>query len=374
MDDGGPPADPTFERIYARCKGLILRPHDEWERIEHEKPSVRDLFLRWVVPLCLFFFLVPQLGVIAFPPEINGVKAAPSIALALFVVLVGAPLMAGGVWVTAWIIDRLAPHFDGVRDADQALKLAAYAGTPLWLSAIFGLVPAMSLAMALGLYAVFVLYVGLPVLMKAKREESIAYTASVVASVLVMAIIAMMLSSCVTFGVRPKPKDPLPAPTIESTPVQKADPNAPIDPEKMRRLLPEAAPGGWIRAGTQFNRGGAMGFTGQTMEAQYERSTAIMIFRIIDLGPGNAPAMVQAYKLLHPPKDNHEGFVRIQESGEDTVIEEGDAAGAAYRRLAVLGQRVALYVEATRGAGPADTQDLLALVDRRRVLQLAQGL
>jgi hypothetical protein len=373
MDDAGPPGDPTFERYYARCKGLILRPFDEWERIEHEKPVLRDLFLRWVGPFCLFFFLVPQMGAIAFPATINGVKSAPSIATALFAVIVGTPLMAGGVWVTAWIIDRLAPQFDGVRDADQAMKLAAYAGTPLWLTAIFGIVPAISLFMAVGLYAVFVLYAGLPVLMKAKREECIAYTASIVASVLVMAIVAMMLSSCVTFGVRPKPKGPLPTPTIESTPVQKANPNAPIDPEKMRRLLPEAAPGGWIRAGAQFNRGGALGFVGPTMEATYVRPPATMVFRIIDLGPGAAPALIQSYKLLHPPKDNHEGYVRIQEGAGDTLIEEGDPAGV-YRRLAVLGQRVALYVEAKGGAGPADTEDLLALVDRRRVLQLAQGL
>jgi hypothetical protein len=61
----------------------------------------------------------------------------------------------------------------------NALKLAAYAHTPAWLAGIFLLVPGLSVLAILGLYGVYLLWSGLPPLMHAPPETTLAYAATV---------------------------------------------------------------------------------------------------------------------------------------------------------------------------------------------------
>jgi hypothetical protein len=131
----GPVARPSAAGYYARARGLLLTPTAEWTAIAAERPTLRQLFMRWALPLTLLFFLAPQLGAIAFPAQIDGRAVAPSLASALYTAIVGTALMLGGVWALAWIVDYFAQAFGGRRNPEQALKLAVYSGTGLWLSA-----------------------------------------------------------------------------------------------------------------------------------------------------------------------------------------------------------------------------------------------
>lgn len=77
----------------------------------------------------------------------------------------------------------------------QALKVAVYSNTPAWLAGIFVLVPALDFLQILGLYSVYLLYLGLPVLMKAPRDKAVIYTVVVViAAIVIFAVIGTTVS------------------------------------------------------------------------------------------------------------------------------------------------------------------------------------
>jgi uncharacterized protein YqgC (DUF456 family) len=110
--------------------------------------------------------------------------------------VVGYVLSLVMVFVLALIIDAMAPTFEGTRSQIGALKLSAYASTAAFVGGIFSLLPSLSVIGALAaLYGVYLLYTGLPVLMKCPPDKAIAYTAVVVVCAIVGGfIIAWVLS------------------------------------------------------------------------------------------------------------------------------------------------------------------------------------
>jgi hypothetical protein len=115
-----------------------------------------------------------------------------------------------GVYVFALVIDALAPTFQGVKNNHQALKLAAYSSTPAWLCGIFNLIPTLAFLQIFSLYGLYLLYLGLPILMKAPEGKSLVYTVvAVIAGLAILAVIGMIASILVSY---PMPAIPLRGP------------------------------------------------------------------------------------------------------------------------------------------------------------------
>src|SRR3546814_2696088 len=78
------------------------------------------------------------------------------------------------VYVVALIINALAPTFGGQKDMTQALKTVAYAWTASWVAGIAVIVPWLGwlIAVAGAVYAIYLLYLGLPHTMKRSAEHT----------------------------------------------------------------------------------------------------------------------------------------------------------------------------------------------------------
>ena len=85
------------------------------------------------------------------------------------------------VFVVAWLVDTLAPTFGGQRDALRALKVTAYSYTPAWIAGVLNVVPTLGvLVLIASLFGLYLLYLGLPVLMRCPKEKALGYTAVIV--------------------------------------------------------------------------------------------------------------------------------------------------------------------------------------------------
>jgi hypothetical protein len=106
------------------------------------------------------------------------------------------------VYVLALIIDALAPTFGGHKGQIPALKVAAYSATAAWVSGIFSLLPVLGiLALAGALYSLYLLYVGLPVVMKAPQDRAVGYTAvTIVAAIIVFVVIGTVVGQLTGMG------------------------------------------------------------------------------------------------------------------------------------------------------------------------------
>ena len=171
-----------------RTKSILLSPQQEWQAIDEEETSIGGLVTGYVVPLAAIGPVASLIGM-----EIFGISV-PSVGT--YRVPIGAALRQGiaqyvmalvGVFVLALIIDKLAPYFRVEENRYQALKVAAYSSTPVWVVGIVGLIPALSILRLLGLfYSLYLLYLGLPTLMRVPQHKVMGYTVVVIICAVVL--------------------------------------------------------------------------------------------------------------------------------------------------------------------------------------------
>jgi hypothetical protein len=160
-----------------RAKKIILTPQAEWEVIDQEPTSTSQLYTQYIVLLAAIGPVAMFLGgsFLGF-----GFFSLYGIVHSLVAAVFSYVLGLVGVFLVALIIDALAPSFGAQKNQLQALKVAAYSFTPAWLAGIFHLVPLLGILGLLAFaYTVYLMYLGLPVLMKTTKEKAVGYTAVV---------------------------------------------------------------------------------------------------------------------------------------------------------------------------------------------------
>jgi hypothetical protein len=176
--------------LVERVKRILLSPKTEWEVIDTEPTTAAELYTRYIMPLAAIGPLAQLIGYSVFGITVPfaGTYRVP-IGSAITQAIVMYVLTLAGTYVLALIIDALAPTFNGQRSQIQALKLAAYSLTASWVAGIFALVPGLRILALLGLYSLYLLYLGVPVLMKTPKEKAVGYTVVVIIAAIVLSII-----------------------------------------------------------------------------------------------------------------------------------------------------------------------------------------
>lgn len=183
--------------IAARAKAIILQPKAEWSRIDTESMTVRGIMTGWVLPLAAIGPIAGLIGQLVFGYSFFGIHYRPSVGSAISTAVVGYIAAIVGVWVLALIIDALAPTFGGTKNSVQAMKVAAYSMTAAWIAGIFQIIPSLALISAvLSLYSFYLLYCGLPRLMKAPADKGLAYTiVTIVVAIVLYFIIGAIVAA-----------------------------------------------------------------------------------------------------------------------------------------------------------------------------------
>jgi hypothetical protein len=176
--------------IVERVKKILIEPKKEWEIISHETTNTSELYKSYIMPLAAVGPVASIIGmsIAGLSIPFSGTFRLP-ITTSVGSAVVQYILSLVGVYILALIIDFLAPNFSGEKNSDQALKLAAYSYTAGWLSGIFMMVPALGFFMILGLYGLYLIYTGIPVLMKAPQEKALGYTVTVVIAAVIISVI-----------------------------------------------------------------------------------------------------------------------------------------------------------------------------------------
>lgn len=178
-----------------RAKNIVLSPKTEWPVIDGEATTVGSLYSGYIVPLALIGPIAGWIGMSVFGLRIpfTGTTIRMPMGTGLGQAVLRFVLALISVYILALIIDALAPSFGGTKNMLQALKVSAYSSTAAWLAGIFGIFPAISWLAILGLWSLYLLYTGLPVLMKSPPEKSLGYTLVVIIAAIVLFILVGMI-------------------------------------------------------------------------------------------------------------------------------------------------------------------------------------
>lgn len=181
-----------------RVKRILLSPRTEWPAIDAEPGDVQRLYRDWVVWLVAIPAIATFVGLSIIGIGGFGVSFRVPILTGLVNAVVSFALGLAMVWVIAKVVDALAPRFGGRSDFGSAFKLVAYGTTAAMVSGIAYLLPVLSpLALLGALYSLYLIYTGLPVLMKCPPGRALPYTLVVMACGFVIGLVVAFVSAAI---------------------------------------------------------------------------------------------------------------------------------------------------------------------------------
>lgn len=189
----------TSPSLVDRVKNILTRPKAEWAVIDAEASTIGGIYRGYVVILAAIPAVAMAVGLLLFGINLIIVTVRPSAGYILSNAIMQYVLALVGVYVLALIIEALAPTFGGVKDRTQAFKLAAYSYTPAWVAGILLLMPSLALLVLLAsLYSLYLLFIGLPILMKSAADKTAVYFAAVLVAAIVLWLVIAAVTSAVT--------------------------------------------------------------------------------------------------------------------------------------------------------------------------------
>ena len=186
--------------IVERAKAITLNPVATWPVIDAETHTPQSLFVPYMlilaaIPAVAMFIGMSIIGMGGF-----GFSMRLPVATGLAMMVTNYVLTLVMTFAMGWLVSALAPTFGGQSSSIQGLKLVVFGGTPMLLAGIFHLLPALGIiSLLVAFYALYVMYIGMPVLMKNPKEKTIPYMLVVA----VCGILAAMVLGAVSSAFRP---------------------------------------------------------------------------------------------------------------------------------------------------------------------------
>ena len=188
--------------LVERVQAVLLKPRETWPVIESEPGDVASIYRNYLVFLAAVPAVAGFIGMSVIGVGVFGSTWRVPIVSGLVNLVVGFALTLAMIYVLSLIADALAPSFGGQKNGLNAFKLVAYGATAGLVGGIFNLLPALSmLGLLAGLYSIYLIYLGAPVLMKVPQDKAVAYTAVLI----VCGIVAGIVVGAATAILTPRP-------------------------------------------------------------------------------------------------------------------------------------------------------------------------
>lgn len=181
------------EFILSRAYGLMREPKKEWEQIRAEETTIPHILLGYVAPLAAVPIVCDLIGQSVFNNALQ-VEFGQALIRAVITWLIS----IGIVFFLGIVVNIAAESFEAEKNDLAAQKIAAYSYTPAFLSGVFLLWPPLGwLPMFALAWGVFIMYRGLPVLMRAPQETSLGYAATVTIAAMIGTVVLLAVAAVI---------------------------------------------------------------------------------------------------------------------------------------------------------------------------------
>ena len=395
------PSPETRAALIARVKAILLTPKEEWPKIAAEPATVADLYRLCRLPRrrpgALHSDRQPRLRL-----RLWRLHLSSAVLHSVTMAILQYAMQLGGVYVFALIIDALTPRFGGQKDRISAFKLAAYSATASWLAGVFYLLPALHVLALLGLYSLYLLYTGVPILMRVPAERALGFTGALIAigfviGLVIAGLVAAMLPSPPTTDGKVGGTISLPggvnldmdkldkaAKRLEQMSKQAAQPSdegagdgkestspRAIAPDDLKSLLPATLSGGFARTDTSTASGGAAGFDFGNAKAVYAKGDARITLSLTDMGAIGALAALGSAFGANASEETATSYSKMGQVDGRMTMEEFNRETGVGKFAVIAGDRVMVEAEGS-GASMDALKSAVGSIDLGQVEALAK--
>jgi hypothetical protein len=183
--------------LQTRVVNILKSPAAEWPVIAAESTDAGRLYREYIIPLSAIGPVATFVGLTLVGASVPmiGYYRRP-FGAGLSAMLVSYVFVLASVYISAMVIEWLAPKFRSSGTRIDALKLVAYAATPGWVAGALNVLPALGVLILFAmLYGIYVFYLGLPLIMKTPADQVVPY---MIVSAVVIFGVSMLLGAFAT--------------------------------------------------------------------------------------------------------------------------------------------------------------------------------
>lgn len=380
--------------LVPRLQDILLKPKDTWPAIEAEGGDTASIYKNYVIFLALVPAVAGFIGMSLIGMRVFGVSIRVPVFSGLANMVVGYVMSLVMVFVLGLIANALAPSFGGTPHPLNALKLVAYGSTAGFLGGVFSLLPSLSiLGVLAALYSIYLIYSGVPVMMKSPPEKAAGYTAVLMVCGIIAALLVGVGSSL--FGVSRHPmldmggmgddsesmtihtpdgsisintaQMQVAAKKMEEASKSMETAHASGDPAAVGKAMSDmmgAMSGGaayatdtmkaWLpatlvgqaRTSFEVQGGAAMGIVGSIAKARYGADSGQMRLTVIDAGGMGAMMGMAAWANMTVDKETATSVEKVYKEGKHTLRENYQKDGSRTELTVVLENGVVVEIKA----------------------------
>lgn len=184
--------------IINTAKQFILDPKLEWEVAKGDSDSAQQHIMKYVLPLALISATAIFIGVGLIGYRVLGYRVQ-SVSGGLAQAIMSLASILIGVYLSGFVIHKLAPTFNTTVSIDKAVKLVGFSYTAILLAGILNIFPPLAFLTFLGgFYSLYVLYIGFKPMTNVSDEKSTSYfIVSLLVIVGVYVIIGIILAGII---------------------------------------------------------------------------------------------------------------------------------------------------------------------------------
>lgn len=179
--------------LIERAKNMIVTPKTEWDVVAGESDTLSSVLTSYVIWLAAIPAASSLIGSVLIS-KVVGMEFAIKTAI---IVYVGAIL---SFVVATYALDLLAEKFKSEKNLDKSAQLVAYASTASWIAGVCNALPIIGMlgSLAGGIYAIYLMYLGLGPMKKTPEDQKIIYmvivfVVMIAVSVVVGSVLEMIL-------------------------------------------------------------------------------------------------------------------------------------------------------------------------------------
>ncbi len=164
-----------MDKIINTAKQFIVSPKSEWEVAKEDNNTAHQHVMRYVLPLALISAVAIFIGVGLIGYRVLGYRVQ-SVSGGLAQAIISLASILIGVYLSGFVIHKLAPTFNTTVTLDKAVKLVGFSYTAILLAGVLNIFPPLAFFTFLGgLYSLYILYIGFKPMTNVSDEKSSSY-------------------------------------------------------------------------------------------------------------------------------------------------------------------------------------------------------
>jgi len=187
--------------LIERVKNILITPKKEWDVIAAKEEGHVTVLTSYLLILALIPTIAAFIGWGFIGFKVAFIHVA-SIEFGIRYAAIQFITIIGGAYLTAVVLNELAPKFGGQKNFNKAFQLVAYCYTAICVAGILHILPSLgTIASLVGLYSLYLLYIGIKPMMTVPEDKvSTYFWISLLVMVVVFFVIGLILTPILGFS------------------------------------------------------------------------------------------------------------------------------------------------------------------------------